>query len=87
MKKVIIVTYLTNLLLLKSSLAQFTYCNDSEQYALDCPIWARYGECTKTSEFMEHFCKKSCNLCPSKFFSEDPKVAQGLEFYTKIHCL
>jgi len=53
------------ILLLKPSLNQQTDCNDSLEYASDCPIWARYDECHTSPGFMEQFCKKSCNFCPA----------------------
>ena len=40
--------------------------DDSSEYATDCPIWAYQGYCTKSSEFMKEYCKKSCDECPSK---------------------
>jgi len=62
------------ILLLKSSLNMPTDCEDSFEYVSDCPIWARYDECTKRPEFMEHFCKKSCNLCPAQSRYLEPLV-------------
>ena len=45
---------------------QYYDCNDSVEYALDCPIWAKYDECIKSYDFMKQYCQKSCNFCPSK---------------------
>ena len=39
-------------------------CQDSPQYLFKCSEWALRGECTKSSDFMMKFCKKSCNECP-----------------------
>ena len=79
MQKVVFVINLT-IALLKSSLAQFTDCNDSEEFVLNCPIWAQYGnECTKRPDFMEKHCRKSCEWCPpqGKFTS----IVMVVEFH------
>ena len=39
-------------------------CHDSSHYVAKCPQWALNGQCTKSSEFMKKYCKKSCNECP-----------------------
>jgi len=62
------------ILLLKPSVSQQTDCNDSLEHASDCPIWAIHDECTKSPGFMEHFCKKSCNLCPAQSQNLEPTV-------------
>ena len=40
------------------------HCDDSVLYASKCIYWKRHGECTKSVEFMEMNCKRTCNLCP-----------------------
>ena len=54
------------LILTGISVGMDTGCDDSSDYATDCPIWANEGYCTKSSEFMKEYCKKSCDECPSK---------------------
>ena len=41
-------------------------CRDSKEYASACPSLAKNGECTKSSDFMKEFCKRSCDKCLSK---------------------
>jgi len=62
------------ILLLKPDLSQQTGCNDSLEYASDCPIWATHDECTKSPGFMELYCKKSCNRCPAQSSHLEPLV-------------
>ena len=42
------------------------YCRDSIEYEEKCKTWALNGECIKSYQFMNKFCKKSCNQCPNK---------------------
>ena len=38
-------------------------CQDSSQYASNCPGWATWA-CSSHTSFMEANCKKSFDLCP-----------------------
>jgi len=40
-------------------------CEDSIQYASNCPGWATWACSSSYASFMETNCKKSCGLCPA----------------------
>ena len=62
-RKVFVTTF--HILAVKNSIQGFSNdCHDSSHYVAECPQWALNGQCTKSSEFMKKFCKKSCNECP-----------------------
>merc|ERR1711874_521456 len=54
-----------------------TGCNDSNEYALGCPVWANQGACTESPGFMKQNCKKSCNECPK----EKEELARGVNLH------
>ena len=62
-RKVFVTTF--HILAVINSIQGFSNdCHDSSHYVAECPQWALNGQCTKSSEFMKKFCKKSCNECP-----------------------
>lgn len=38
-------------------------CEDNSAHKVQCPLWAKNGECQKNPAFMKVKCRKSCNVC------------------------